>query len=136
MATFAHVTGWGMAVPERVMTNSEIAQLVETSDEWIQNRTGIRERRIAGPEETTGSLATRAAIRALDVANLDPRDLDLIIVATSSPEHLFPSTASIVQDRIGASDCGAFDLLAACTGFIYGIDMAAGAIRSGSAELR
>jgi 3-oxoacyl-[acyl-carrier-protein] synthase-3 len=123
-----------MAVPQRVMTNHDIAKLVDTSDEWIRNRTGISERRIAGPEETTGSLAVRAATRALDIANLAPHELDLIIVATSSPEHLFPSTASIVQDRIGANNCGAFDLLAACTGFIYGVNMGAQAIRSGSAN--
>ncbi len=134
MTLNAHVTGWGMAVPERVMTNHDIAKLVDTSDEWIRNRTGICERRIAGPEETTGSLAVQAATRALDVANLAPHDLDLIIVATSSPEHLFPSTASIVQDRIGATNCGAFDLLAACTGFIYAVNMGAQAIRSGSAN--
>lgn len=132
MANYAHVTGWGMAVPERVMTNDDIAKIVDTSDEWIQDRTGIRERRIAGPEETTGSLATTAALRALDMANLSPRDVDLIIVATSSPEHLFPSTASIVQDNLGATDCGAFDLLAACTGFIYGVSLASDAIKSGA----
>ncbi len=132
MTRYAHVTGWGMSVPDRVMTNADIAKLVDTNDAWIQERTGIKERRIAGPEETTGSLATAAALKALDVANIAPTELDLIIVATSSPEHLFPSTASIVQDRIGAVDCGAFDLLAACTGFIYGVSMAAQAIRSGS----
>ena len=81
MARFAHVTGWGMAVPERVMTNDDIAKLVDTSDEWIRDRTGISERRIAGPEETTGTLATSAALRALNVANLHPRDVDLIFVA-------------------------------------------------------
>ena len=129
---YAHVTGWGMAVPDRVMTNEDIAKLVDTTDEWIQERTGIRERRIAGPEDSTGTLAVRAAIRALEVANLSPRELDLIIVATSSPEHLFPATACLVQDRIGAVDCGAFDLLAACTGFIYGLNLAAEAIKGGS----
>jgi 3-oxoacyl-[acyl-carrier-protein] synthase-3 len=132
MTRYAHITGWGMAVPQRVMTNDDIAKLVDTSDQWIREMTGIRERRIAGPEETTGTLAVSAALRALDVANLDPRQVDLIIVATSSPEHLFPSTASIVQDKIGAVDCGAFDLLAACTGFIYGLNMAAQAIKTGS----
>ena len=132
MARFAHITGWGMAVPERVMTNDDIARLVDTNDEWIQDRTGIRERRIAGPEDTTGSLATAAALAALDVAHLQPRDVDLLLVATSSPEHLFPSTASIVQDNIGAVDCGAFDLLAACTGFIYALSVASDAIKSGA----
>ncbi len=132
MMRYAHITGWGMAVPERVMTNHDIAQLVDTDDQWIRERTGIEQRRIAGPDETTGTLATRAALRALEVANLRPAEIDLIVVATSSPEHLFPATASIVQDRIGATDCGAFDLLAACTGFIYATNMAAQAIRAGS----
>ena len=132
MTLYAHITGWGMALPERIMTNDDIAKMVDTSDEWIRNRTGIRQRRVAGPEETTGSLATSAALEALSVANIPPTAVDLIIVATSSPEHLFPATASIVQDRIGATNCGAFDLLSACTGFITGLEMAAQSIRSGS----
>ena len=134
MARYAHVTGWGMAVPEKIMTNQEIAAIVETSDEWIRDRTGISERRIASADETTSSLATSAAFEALKVANVSPREIDLIIVATSSPDHLFPATASIVQDRIGAVDCGAFDLLAACTGFIYGLTLASQAIETGSIE--
>jgi len=132
MTRYAHITGWGMAVPERVLTNQEIAQFVDTNDSWIQERTGIRERRIASPEETTGMLATQAGIRAMEVANVRPPDVDLIIVATSSPEHLFPATACLVQDRIGATNCGAFDILAACSGFIYAMDLATQAIRTGS----
>ena len=96
----AHITGWGMAVPERVLTNDEIAQIVDTNDEWIQSRTGIRQRRIAAPDESTATLASDAALEALEVAGLVPADVDLIVVATSSPEHLFPSTASLVQDSI------------------------------------
>jgi len=134
MTRYAHLTGWGMKVPDRVMTNDDIAKLVDTNDEWIRARTGIRERRIAGPEETTCSLAVEAALAALSVANVHPTEVDLIIVATSSPEHLFPATASLVQDRIGAINCGAFDLLSACTGFITAMDMAAQAIRSGSIQ--
>jgi 3-oxoacyl-[acyl-carrier-protein] synthase-3 len=134
MTRYAHITGWGMAVPERIMTNHDIAKLVDTNDKWIQERTGIRERRIASAEDTTGSLATRAALNALRIANVAPREVDLIVVATSSPEHLFPSTASMVQDNIGAVDCGAFDLLAACTGFIYAMNMAAQAIQTGSID--
>ena len=134
MSPFAHITGWGMAVPERVLTNSEIAQMVETSDEWIYTRTGIRERHIAGADDTTASLATQAAMQALEVARLNPSALDLIIVSTSSPEYIFPATACLVQDRLGASKAGAFDLLAACTGFIYALNMATQAIRSGAAE--
>jgi 3-oxoacyl-[acyl-carrier-protein] synthase-3 len=134
MARYAHITGWGMVAPERVLTNNELAQTVDTSDEWIVARTGIHERHIASPAETTASLAAGAALRALASADLNPADLDLIIVATSSPEHIFPSTASLVQDRIGAARAGAFDLSAACTGFIYALDMAAQAIRSGSLQ--
>jgi 3-oxoacyl-[acyl-carrier-protein] synthase-3 len=129
---YAHITGWGTAVPERVMTNHDIAKIVDTSDEWIQERTGIRERRIAGDGETTASLATDAALRALEVANLLPRDVELIICSTSSPEHIFPATACLVQDRLGAPNAGAFDLSAACSGFLFAMNMAAQAIRSGS----
>ncbi|MEW5870122.1 MAG: beta-ketoacyl-ACP synthase III [Chloroflexota bacterium] len=132
MSPYAHITGWGMAAPERVMTNHDLAQLVDTDDEWIQSHTGIRERRIADDQETTASLAVDASQRALEVARLKPADLDLIIVSTSSPEYIFPATACIVQDRLGANKAGAFDLLAACTGFIFALNMATQAIRSGS----
>lgn len=132
MAVYAHITGWGMAIPEKVLTNHDLTQIVQTNDEWIRSRTGIEERRIAANDQTTASLATDAALKALKLANLHPARLDLIIVTTSSPEHIFPATACLVQDRIGAINAGAFDLLAACTGFIYGLDMAAQSIRSGS----
>lgn len=132
MTFYAHITGWGMAVPEKILTNDEIAQFVDTNDQWIREMTGIRERRIANPDETTGLLATQAALKAMEVANVRPSDIDLIIVATSSPEHLFPATACLVQDRIGATNCGAFDVLAACSGFIYGLDIASQAIKTGS----
>ena len=128
----AHITGWGMAIPERVLTNDEISEMVDTNDEWIRTRTGVRERRIASSEESTATLAADAALRALVVAHLSPANVDLIIVATSSPEHIFPSTASLVQDRIGAVKAGAFDLSAACTGFILAINMAAQSIHTGS----
>jgi 3-oxoacyl-[acyl-carrier-protein] synthase-3 len=123
-----------MAVPDRVLTNRELAEMVETSDEWIVSRTGIKERRIAEDDQTTASLATEAALNALAVANLSPTDIDLIIVATSSPEHLFPATACLVQDSLGAVRAGAFDLLAACSGFIYAMDMATQAIATGSVK--
>jgi 3-oxoacyl-[acyl-carrier-protein] synthase-3 len=128
----AHITGWGMAVPDRVLTNAELECTVETNDEWIVERTGIRERRVAGDGETTSTLAVEAAWKALSVANLKPTDLDLIVCATSTPEYIFPATACLVQDKLGATRAGAFDLLAACTGFIYALNMAAQAIRSGS----
>jgi 3-oxoacyl-[acyl-carrier-protein] synthase-3 len=134
MNRYAHVTGWGVAVPEEILTNEKLAQIVETSDEWIVSRTGIRERRIARKDESTASLAADAACKALDRTDIDARDIDLIIVATSSPEHIFPATACLVQDSIGAVNAGAFDLSAACTGFIFGLNMAAQAIRTGSIE--
>lgn len=134
MTRYAHVTGWGMAVPERVLSNHDLEQIVDTNDQWIVDRTGIRERRIAARHETTASLGTQAALRALQGTEVSPAELDLIIVATSSPEHIFPATASIIQDRIGAGKAGAFDLSAACTGFIFGLNMAAQAVRSGSID--
>ena len=134
MSPYAHITGWGMAIPERVLTNHDLAQMVDTSDEWIRDRTGIHERRIASDEQTTASLAVQAALKALEVANLSPEDLDLVIVSTSSPEHIFPATACLVQDAIGASNAGAFDLLAACTGFIYALHLGAQSIRTGAVK--
>ena len=134
MQRFAHVTGWGMAVPERIVTNAEISKSLDTSDAWIVSHTGIHERRVAGSRETTGTLALEAAEAALECADVLPRQIDLIIVATSTPDNIFPSTACLVQDTLGASNAGAFDLSAACTGFIYGLGMAANAIRCGSID--
>jgi 3-oxoacyl-[acyl-carrier-protein] synthase-3 len=121
-----------MAVPSRVLTNADLEKMVDTDDDWIQSRTGIRQRHIASEEESTASLAMDAALNALRVANLNPGDIELIIVSTSSPEHVFPATACLVQDRIGATHAGAFDLSAACSGFIFAMNMATQAIRSGS----
>ncbi len=134
MPRYAHITGWGHALPEHVLTNKDLENMVDTSDEWIVTRTGIRERRIAAPDQTTASLAADAATEALKVAGVKPTDVDLIIVATSSPEHIFPATAAIVQDMLGATHAGAFDLSAACTGFIFALNMAAQAIRTGSID--
>jgi 3-oxoacyl-[acyl-carrier-protein] synthase-3 len=121
-----------MAVPDQVVTNDDLAERVDTNDKWIRDRTGIRERRIARDREFPSTLAVKASIRALNVANLKPTDVDLIICATSSPEYIFPATACLIQDQLGATRAGAFDLSAACTGFIYGANMAAQSIRSGS----
>lgn len=132
---YAHVVGWGMAVPERVLSNDDLAGFVDTSDEWIRTRTGIRERRMAGERESTATLGLRAAQAALDVADVQPQDLNLIIVATSTPDYVFPSTASLIQDWIGATNAGAFDLSAACTGFVYAMEMAAQCIRAGSVDV-
>jgi 3-oxoacyl-[acyl-carrier-protein] synthase-3 len=129
---YAHITGWGMAVPEPVLTNDDLAKMIDTSDEWIRDHTGIRERRIAREDEFPSTLGVKASIQALKVANLRPRDIDLIICTSSSPEYIFPATACLIQDQLGATKAGAFDLLAACTGFIFSMNMAAQAIRSGS----
>jgi 3-oxoacyl-[acyl-carrier-protein] synthase-3 len=134
MPDYAHITGWGMAVPEKVLSNHDIAKMVDTNDQWIRERTGIECRHIAGPEDTTASLGAQAANEALRVARLHPAEVDLIITATSTPEHIFPSTASIIQDRIGAVNAGAFDLSAACTGFIFALNMAAQSIRGGAVK--
>jgi len=134
MTRYAHITGWGMAVPDKVLSNEEISRMVETNDEWIVSRTGIHERRIVSPTQTTATLATDAALEALEMAFLKPGDVDLIIVSTSTPEHIFPATACLVQDRIGAIKAGAFDLSAACSGFIYALNMASQSIRTGAIE--
>jgi len=121
-----------MAVPESVMTNDDLSKIVDTNDAWIRERTGISERRIAKSDEFPSTLGVEASIRALKIANLRPTDLDLIICTSSSPEYIFPATACLIQDQLGATKAGAFDLLAACTGFIFALNMAAQAIRSGS----
>ena len=124
------IVGWGKALPSKSRTNADLSKLVDTDDEWIVSRTGIRERRIASDNETTFTLACDAANRALDQASLSAKDVDLVIVATLTPEYGFPSTASLVQDAIGATTAGAFDLNAACAGFAYGLAVTRGFIES------
>ena len=128
---YAHMVGWGSYRPDKVLTNTDLARMVETSDEWIYTRTGIRERRIASERETTATLAFEAAARALQVADLHPSQVELIVVATSTPEYIFPSTACRVQDYLGATKAGAFDLSAACSGFVYALSVAAQSIQTG-----
>ncbi|WP_028561472.1 beta-ketoacyl-ACP synthase III [Paenibacillus pinihumi] len=125
------IIGTGKYVPERILSNQELEQMVETSDEWIVTRTGIRERRIAAPEQATSDLAYEASLGALQAAGISAEDLDLIIVATITPDTSFPSTACLLQDKLGASKAAAFDLSAACSGFIYGLATASGMIASG-----
>lgn len=129
---YAHIVGWGCYLPDRVVTNEELSMMVDTTDEWIFQRTGIRTRHIAASHETTATLAFEAAARALTVADMHPSQVELIIVATSTPEFMFPSTACKVQDYLGASRAGAFDLSAACSGFVYALQMAAQSIATGS----
>ena len=130
----ARISALGVHVPERVLTNDEISQFLETSDEWILTRTGIRERRIAGPEETTSSMSVEACQEALERAGVGPEEVDLIIVATSSPDYFCPPVSSMVQDRLGATRAGAFTLVAGCTGFVYGLVTANQFIESGLYE--
>jgi 3-oxoacyl-[acyl-carrier-protein] synthase III len=128
------VTGLGIRVPERVVTNDELAQLVDTSDAWITERTGIKERRFAAREEAMSDLALPAARQALERAGVDPAELDLVIVATVTPDMMFPTTSAIVADALGARDAAAYDLLAGCTGFMYAIAQAHGMIAAGIAR--
>jgi 3-oxoacyl-[acyl-carrier-protein] synthase-3 len=132
---YAQIVGWGMALPERVVTNDDLARMVDTSDEWIRSRTGIQERRMAtSPKESTATLAVQAAREALRVADVPASALDLVICATTSPEHLCPSTACLVQDALGAKRAGAFDLNAACSGFVYALAQARGLVLAGDAD--
>lgn len=125
----------GLYVPTTVLTNDQLASRVETSDEWIYSHTGIRERRIAATDQATSDLALAAGRQALERRGLDPRDLDLILVATSTPDYLgFPSTASLVQHGLGAVNAGAMDLVAACTGFVYALETARNYVATGSAR--
>lgn len=134
MARYAHIVGWGIALPESIVSNDELAAFMETSDDWIRTRTGIEQRYIAGERESTATLGLRAAQQALKVTDILPNELNLIIVATCTPDNAFPSTASLIQNWLGATQAGAFDLSAACSGFVYALEMATQAIRSGSAD--
>ena len=131
---YGNIVGWGMQVPERVITNQDLEKLVDTTDEWIVSMTWIRERHAVSPGETASELAIAAARKALDEAVVRARDLGLIIVATSSPDHLTPPISSQVQHALGAKDVGAFTLVAGCPGFVYGIATAQQFISSGSCD--
>ena len=117
---FSQISGWGMYVPERRLTNFELEKMVDTSHEWIVQRTGIEERRVAAAGETSGTMSVAASKQALDVAGLEPTDLDLIIVATSTPDYFVPALSSTVQAMLGAT-CPAFTVMTGCTGFVYGL---------------
>jgi 3-oxoacyl-[acyl-carrier-protein] synthase-3 len=131
---YPNITGWGKYVPSKIVTNQDLAETLDTSDEWIFQRTGIRERRIVAPDENTSQMATEAAREALDMAGVRARDLGLIIVATSSPDHLTPPVSSQVQHALGAKGVGAFTLVAGCPGFIYGLATAQQFITAGSCD--
>ena len=131
---FARVIGTGSYLPEKVVTNDDLARTVDTSDEWIRTRTGIRSRHFAAEGELASDLALPAAQRALDAAGVNPADIDLIIVATTTPDIIFPSTACILQSKLGIAGCPAFDVQAVCSGFVYALTIADLFIRSGQAR--
>lgn len=134
MSLKAVITGVGAYLPKRVMTNADLSQIVETSDEWIRERTGIVQRHIVAEDETTSDLATLAAAAALKSAGLSPADIDMIVVATSTPDLTMPSTATLVQRKLGARNGIAFDMAAACSGFVYGMGIVNSALQSGLAK--
>jgi len=125
------IVGTGSYLPEKILTNFDLEKMVDTSDEWIRERTGIRERRIASPQEAASDLGVRASQKALQMAGISPEDLDLIVVATITPDMFFPSTACFIQQKLGAKNAAAFDISAACSGFIYGLVVVNGLIHCG-----
>lgn len=132
--TFARIAGTGSYLPEKVLTNADLEKFVDTTDEWIQERTGIRQRHIAAVGQTTGDLAYEAARRALEAAGVAASELDLVVLGTTTPDIIFPSTACLIQHRLGANGCAAFDVNAACSGFIYALGVANAFIRAGTAK--
>jgi 3-oxoacyl-[acyl-carrier-protein] synthase III len=133
MSRYSAITGWGMYVPEKVLTNADLERMVDTSDEWITSRTGIKQRHIVGPGESASTLSIAAARQALERAGIEAKDLSLIIVATVCPDYQFPATANLVQHALGAQ-CGAFDMQAACSGFLYGLSIAHQFVATGGAK--
>ena len=132
MARHAHIVGWGKYVPAKVLTNADFARTLDTSDEWIRSRTGIVERHMASPRESTYNQAVKAAWSAIHVADIAPSKLELIVVATVSPDFIFPATSYLVQDSIGATHAAAFDINSGCTGFVYALAVASDLIVSGA----
>jgi len=131
---YTRIIATGSTLPERVVTNADLEKIVDTSDEWIHSRTGIRQRHIAADGETTGDLAYEAAKNALEAAGVKASELDLIVLGTTTPDLIFPSTACLVQHRLGANGCAAFDVNAACSGFVYALGIADKFIRSGQSK--
>ena len=131
---YSRIAGTGSYLPERVMTNAELEKMVDTTDEWIKSRTGIEERRIAADGETTCDLAERAARQAIESAGITPKEIDLIVIGTTTPDIVFPSTACLLQKRLGIHGCAAFDVQAVCTGFVYALGIAEKFIRTGTSR--
>jgi len=134
MAVFSRIAGTGSALPQKVLTNKDLEQFVETSDEWIASRTGIRQRHVVADGETTADLAERAARAAMEAAGVQASELDMIVLGTTTPNLIFPSTACLVQHRLGANGCAAFDVNAACSGFIFALSIADQFIRAGTCK--
>lgn len=131
---YSRIAGTGSYLPKRVLTNAELEKMVDTTDDWIVERTGIHSRHIADADELTSQMGAQAAVQALNMANLTADELDLIVVATSTPDLIFPSTACLLQEQIGAKHCGAFDISAACAGFVYALSVADQFIRNQNAK--
>jgi len=131
---YSRIVGTGSYLPENIRTNKDLESMVETSDQWITDRTGIKKRHIVADNETTTDLAFNAAVKAIEAAGISNDDIDLIIVATTTPTHVFPSTAALVQERLNIGGCPAFDIQAVCTGFVYGLTVADKFIKSGSVK--
>lgn len=127
---YARIAGTGSDLPEKVLTNADLEQIIDTTADWIVERTGVEERHIAAPDETTCDLAERASRRALEAAGLEPRDIDLIVLGTTTPDHVFPSVATQLQHRLGCNGGPAFDVQAVCAGFVYAMDIAHRFIRT------
>ena len=134
MTTYSRIVGTGSCLPERVVTNDELSRTLDTSDEWIRARTGIRQRYIAEPAQTSSDLALPASRAALDAAGIAAAEVDLIVVATSTPDFVFPSTACLLQAKLGVKNCPAFDVQAVCSGFVYALATADAFIRAGQAR--
>ena len=132
--TYSRIAGTGSYLPSKVLTNHDLEEMMDTSDVWIQERTGIKRRHIAADDEATSDLALAAANQALNMAGIGAEDINLIIIATTTPDKVFPGVACIVQRRLGIRGCGAFDIQAACSGFVYGLDLADRYIRTGAAK--
>ena len=128
------LTGWGRYAPSQVLTNADLERMVDTSDEWIVSRTGIRERRVAASHESTASMGAVAGLRAIHTAGLEPDDIDVIILATLTPDYWMPSTAALVKEAIGNTRASAFDVMAACSGFVYGYATGSAYIQAGMAR--
>lgn len=132
--SYARIIGTGSYLPEKVLTNHDLEKIVDTTDEWITDRTGIKKRHIAAEGETTCDLAEKASLSAIEAAGIDITDIDLIIVATTTPDRIFPSTACLLQERLDIHGCAAFDVQAVCTGFVYALSVAEKFIKTGEAK--